>query len=103
MHSLNVDILRYLVVERKMSIFEVKDLNTSLRALEAVLLTVPANRNHGILQNSEIAVPRWDDGTYDEGESDCSSLGDDPAFLHAADSSTIASKRSEAVNDVVSP
>ena len=102
MHSLNVDMLRYLVVDRKTPIFEVKDLNTSLRALEAVLLTVPASRSHGILHNGEIAVPRWDDGSYDDDASDYSSLGDDPAFVHAADSSTIASRRSEAINDAVS-
>ena len=103
MKNLNVDMLRYLVVDKKMSILEVKDLHTSLRALEAVLLTLPPNRSQNTLQSDEIAVPRWDDASYDEeGSDDCSSLGEDPAFLHAADSSTVASKRSDALNDMVS-
>lgn len=41
MASKNVDILRYLAIEKSVSVFEIKELNTSLGALEAVLNAFP--------------------------------------------------------------
>ena len=43
--SLNVEILRYLVVDNGCSIYESKDLKSSLRALEAALLALPNNKH----------------------------------------------------------
>jgi hypothetical protein len=78
MSGLKVDILRYLVVEKNVSVFEIKDLKVSLRALETVLLALPAQGESVLPNCREIAVPRWDDGNYDDDDfDDYSSLGED--------------------------
>jgi hypothetical protein len=69
--ALHVDILRYLVVDCGVSIYESKDLKASLRALEAVLLALP-NRNEDILH--DMAIHRWDDTSFDD-TSIASSIG----------------------------
>ena len=75
MTSLNVEVLRYLVVDNGVSIYESKDLLSSLRALEAVLLALPSSKGHRRIDNSD---PRWDDQSYDDGHSFASSFdGDD--------------------------
>jgi hypothetical protein len=70
MTNLQVDILRYLVIDRSVSIYEIKDLTTSLRALEAVLLAVPTRITP--LKTREI-VARWaEDGYFDDEASEMS-------------------------------
>ncbi|KAG7355561.1 zinc finger C3HC4 type domain containing protein [Nitzschia inconspicua] len=63
MESLHVEILRYLVVDNTVSIYESKDLKASLRALEAVLLALPAGYKD--YRHSDDFVHRWDDAVYD--------------------------------------
>lgn len=70
---LKVDILRYLVVENGISIFEAKDLTTSLRALEASLMALP--RTSDSLQQGDTSA-RWDKTSFDD-MSEPSSLGED--------------------------
>ncbi len=60
--SLHVEILRYLVVDNGVSIYESKDLLSSLRALEAVLLALPGSHGPRRIESSD---PRWDDQSYD--------------------------------------
>lgn len=62
MTSLHVEILRYLVVDNGVSIYESKDLLSSLRALEAVLLALPGSQRSRRIECSD---PRWDDQSYD--------------------------------------
>lgn len=84
MHGLKVDIVRYLVIDKGVSVYEVKDLQTSLRVLEAVLLKFPQNRNVSTpLDHGEIAVPRWDNANFSDGDASyvCSSLGEDQSTL----------------------
>ncbi|KAL3907582.1 MAG: hypothetical protein SGILL_008814, partial [Bacillariaceae sp.] len=74
MESLHVEILRYLVVDNNVSIYESKDLKASLRALEAVLLALPGGL--GDYQGDGF-VHRWDDAVYDGETSVNSSIGAD--------------------------
>jgi len=80
MSGLKVDIMRYLVVEKGVPVYETKDLQLSLRALEAVLLAFPAKHDEAEFQSHDIVVPRWDETNYSDdgqGSYDCSSLGED--------------------------
>jgi hypothetical protein len=79
MSGLNVDILRYLVVDKEVSVYDMKDLKTSLHALEAVLLALPRTADGIRHTGSEIVVPRWDNDNYSDND-DCSSLGDDQSL-----------------------
>mmetsp|Transcript_115692 Transcript_115692/g.172896 ORF Transcript_115692/g.172896 Transcript_115692/m.172896 type:complete len:777 (-) Transcript_115692:192-2522(-) len=88
MGCLHVDILRYLVVDCGVSIYESKDLKGSLRALEAVLLALPGSKGEF---GGDSAVHRWDDASFD-GESVTSSLGS--GTLHD-DNGTLGSKTSK--------
>ena len=63
MEGLHVDILRYLVVENNVSIYSTKDLKSSLRALEAVLLALPAVKGQRRIHTID---PRWDQDSFDE-------------------------------------
>jgi hypothetical protein len=75
MESLHVEILRYLVVDNNVSIYESRDLKVSLRALEAVLLALPGGfRDHN---RGDEFVHRWDDAVYDGETSVTSSIGVD--------------------------
>jgi hypothetical protein len=74
MENLHVEILRYLVVDNNVSIYESKDLKASLRALEAVLLALPGGL--GDYQGDDF-VQRWDDAVYDGETSVNSSIGYD--------------------------
>jgi hypothetical protein len=91
MSGLNVDILRYLVVDKEVSVYDMKDLKTSLHALEAVLLALPPTTDGIRHTGSEIVVPRWDNDNYSDND-ECSSLGDDQSLpaSHAGDSVTDA-------------
>lgn len=64
MTGLYVDIMRYLVVDHGISIYDSKDLKSSLRALEAVLLAFPSLK--GSHRRLETCDPRWDDGSFDD-------------------------------------
>jgi hypothetical protein len=102
MHELKVDIVRYLVVDKGVSVYEVKDLQLSLRALEAVLLAFPQTRNDNTrLDHGEIAVPRWDNANFSDGDASyvCSSLGADQSIL---DQFSFCENEQEAKVDMVS-
>lgn len=88
MSGLHVDILRYLVIECGVSIYESKDLKGSLRALEAVLLALPERNGE---RRGEVTVARWDDASFD----DTSTLGADET-LPDEDGGTVGSKLSKA-------
>ena len=89
MAGLHVDILRYLVVECGVSIYEPKDLKGALRALEAVLLALPSQKGE---QRGDAAVHRWDDACFDE-DSVSSSLGADTL---QDETGTLGSKKNNA-------
>lgn len=66
MASLQIDILRYLVIERDVSVYESKDLKTSLRALEAALQALPSPN---LSRRDEAPVSaRWDDESFSGGD-----------------------------------
>jgi hypothetical protein len=88
MSGLHVDILRYLVIECGVSIYESKDLKGSLRALEAVLLALPERIGE---RRGDLTVARWDDASFD----DTSTLGADET-LPDDDGGTVGSKLSKA-------
>jgi hypothetical protein len=89
---LKVDILRYLVVECGVSIFEAKDLQTSLRALEASLMALPRTAEH--IPRTP-AGTRWDKAHFDD-VSEPSSLGEDEEDTRAIDSKSVVTKGSRA-------
>lgn len=89
MESLHVQILRYLVVDNNVSIYESKDLKASLRALEAVLLALPGGlRGH---HHGDNFVHQWDDAVYDGETSVTSSTGVD--FTLGDDDMPLKNKR----------
>jgi hypothetical protein len=88
---LKVDILRYLVIECGVSIFEAKDLQTSLQALESTLMALPRTVDHG-LPRTPVAA-RWDKASFDD-VSEPSSLGEDEEDTGAIDSKSVVTKNS---------
>uniref|UniRef100_A0A7S4AH86 FYVE-type domain-containing protein n=1 Tax=Pseudo-nitzschia australis TaxID=44445 RepID=A0A7S4AH86_9STRA len=98
MDNLHVKVLRYLVVDKGVSIYESRDLKGSLRALEAVLNALPSGLGE---YRSDGFAHRWDDDVYDEGTSVASSLGADATFpgseydgsaTHRADGDNVGAK-----------
>ena len=96
MDNLHVKVLRYLVVDCGFSIYESKDLNSSLRTLEAVLNELPSCLGE---YRSDGFAHRWDDAVFDEGTSVASSLGADMTFpgseydestIHRTDADTVS-------------
>jgi FYVE zinc finger/Zinc finger, C3HC4 type (RING finger) len=78
--SLKVEMMRYLVVELGISIYECKDLRPTLSALEAALSALPCSvgiRNETVPQTVPTGVARWDNATFDDDCSEPSSLGVD--------------------------
>jgi FYVE zinc finger/Zinc finger, C3HC4 type (RING finger) len=81
--SLKVDMMRYLVVELGVSIYECKDLRPALTALEAALSAVPRTINPqqqpmvGPPADIPSGIARWDEATFDDNFSEPSSLGAD--------------------------
>lgn len=65
MDGLKIDILRYLVIERDVSVYEAKDLKSSLRALEAALQAMPPLSPPPREESTNFA--RWDDQSFSEG------------------------------------
>lgn len=105
MNGLKVDIIRYLVVDKGVPVYEMKDLQLSLRALEAVLLAFPANHSLVEFDAHDIAVPRWDETNYsDDGEGSyiCSSLGEDQSNLGLGDVSSFHENQPIETADLVS-
>jgi len=100
MEGLHVEILRYLVVDNNVSIYEAKDLTVSLRAMEAVLLALPVG--FGDYRGDDF-VHRWDDAVYDGETSVASSLAAD--FSIGVDEGRSKSKRhnSDAVSSKKTP
>jgi hypothetical protein len=93
LERLKVDILRYLVIECGVSIFEAKDLQTSLRALESALMALPRTKEHG-LPRTPVAA-RWDKASFDDDISEPSSLGEDDEDTGGAiDSKSVVTKSS---------
>ena len=62
---LQVDMIRYLVVDCGVSIHESTDLESSLRALEATLMRLPRTISNVPRPEGE-AEPRWDNASFDE-------------------------------------
>lgn len=84
MNGRKVDIIRYLVVDKGIPVYEMKDLHLSLRALEAVLLAFPASQSSTEFDSRDLVVPRWDETNYyndDEDSYVCSSLGENESSL----------------------
>jgi hypothetical protein len=71
--GLKIDILRYLVIEKDVSVYEAKDLASSLRALEAALQALQppdlSRRDEGPIS------ARWDDESFSGEDDDGSFLG----------------------------
>jgi hypothetical protein len=95
--GLHVDILRYLVVDCGVSIYESKDLRSSLRVLEAVLLALPESSGEN---RGEITVARWDDASFDENGSMTSSLGGDQTLADEDGAATVESKNTRNADSV---
>jgi hypothetical protein len=91
LENLHVQILRYLVVDNSVSVYEAKDLKASLRALEAVLLALP--QSLGSYRGGDDFVHQWDDAIFDGETSVTSSLGADQTLLD--EDATIRSKGSK--------
>jgi hypothetical protein len=89
---LKVDILRYLVVECGVSIFEAKDLQTSLRALESALMALPRAVERGV-QRTPVAA-RWDKASFEDDISEPSSLGEDEEDNGAVESKSVVTRSS---------
>jgi len=62
---LQVDMIRYLVVDCSVSIHESTDLESSLRALEAALIRLPRTVSE-VPRIAGGAEPRWDNASFDE-------------------------------------
>ena len=108
MGGLKIDILRYLVIERDVSVYEAKDLKSSLRALEAALQALPPMST---TPRDEVPMSaRWDDQSFSgpDNGSLSSSFDDDEESIQDASvgnksksskrSNTAASRNGEAVS-----
>lgn len=76
LERLKVDVMRYLVVECGVSIYESTDLKASLRALEAALTSLPPTNSSRPFMEETFGMARWDRASFDE-MSEPSSLGVD--------------------------
>mmetsp|Transcript_40811 Transcript_40811/g.98419 ORF Transcript_40811/g.98419 Transcript_40811/m.98419 type:complete len:661 (-) Transcript_40811:247-2229(-) len=87
--SMNVEMIRYLVVDCGVSIYEAKDLQAALRSLEAALHLLPPPVDTVEIHNDP-AAHRWDTASYNEDMSIGSSFAD----FSRADDGTVGSRRS---------
>lgn len=85
---LQVDMIRYLVVDCGVSIHESTDLESSLRALEATLMRLPRSVSSAPRTSGE-AEPRWDNASFDD-ISEPSTLSGERSLYE--DAGTIGSK-----------
>jgi len=76
---LKVDMMQYLVVDRGVSIYESKNLESSLRALEATLTALPRTVE-GRQPVDEAAEPRWDTRSFQDDMSIPSTIGVDDKY-----------------------
>jgi len=79
--NLKVDIMRYLVVECGISIFEYKDLTTALSALEAALTALPQSISQPTARFDAPNSARWDHASFVDDFSEPSSLGADDILV----------------------
>jgi hypothetical protein len=70
MENLHIDIVRYLVVERNVSVYEMKDLSLTLRILESALNAMPQNISS--IQNRSLNAKWADDEFCEDDASDIS-------------------------------
>jgi FYVE zinc finger/Zinc finger, C3HC4 type (RING finger) len=92
--STNVDMLRYLVVDCGLALQDVRDVKTTVRALEAALYAMPAVL--GQLPSTRPTTPhctRWDHASFDE-FSEPSSLGADEHLFGDVESTGMMSTKS---------
>jgi Zinc finger, C3HC4 type (RING finger)/Ankyrin repeats (3 copies) len=95
MENLHIDIVRYLSVDRNVSVYEVKDLALSLRILESALVAMP--RNSLSIQNRGLDAKWADDELCEDDASDISGsiYGNNPR----RDDSTHGSRRTGEMTD----
>jgi hypothetical protein len=98
MESLHVDILRYLVVDNNVCIYESKDLKASLRALEAVLLALPGGLKD---YQGDDFIHRWDDAVFD-GETEVSVASSLGADVTVSDDDALSKATKKHSSDAVS-
>ena len=96
MSGLKIDILRYLVIERDVSVYEAKDLKSSLRALEAALQALPPLSPSP--RDDTPMSARWDDQSFSGGDNGSlsSSFDDDEESIQdvSIENKSKSSKRS---------
>ena len=97
LERLKVDIMRYLVVECGVSIYECTDLNLSLRALEASLISLPRTSKRRLCADDSFLSARWDKASFDE-MSEPSSLGIDEHENYSVGNKTNKSTRTSRSN-----
>ena len=78
--SMKIDIMRYLVVECGVSIYENKDLKSALAALEAALSVLPESISQPTARFDVPRIARWDHASFDD-FSEPSSLGADDIMV----------------------
>ncbi len=61
MNNLNVEIVRYLVIDKNVSLYEIKDLSLCLRVLESALVSIP---HRTVPLRTRDIVARWADDGY---------------------------------------
>mmetsp|Transcript_17777 Transcript_17777/g.26935 ORF Transcript_17777/g.26935 Transcript_17777/m.26935 type:complete len:724 (-) Transcript_17777:24-2195(-) len=93
MANRNVDVLRYLVIEKNVDVHDIKDLSMALRALERVLAEVPV-RNSSLHETVETKT-RWDEDMYNEDDAS----DQEYQQSYSDDSSTIASRQNNEISD----
>lgn len=90
LENLKVDMMRYLVVERCVSIYECKDLRSSLSALAVALTTLPHTSSEAARHHAIPSVARWDQASFDDNVSEPSSLGVDDMQFNEGESTALA-------------
>lgn len=76
MEFLRIGILRFLVVERGISVFEATDTRSALRTIEAALVALPCSSEGDGIREDGASIARWDQAYFDD-MSEPSSLEDD--------------------------
>ena len=97
MESMKVDIMRYLVVECGVSIYENKDLRSALAALEATLTALPESMSQPSARFDAPSTARWDHASFDE-FSEPSSLGADDIMVDESVAGKSARSRASSRN-----
>ena len=99
---LQVEMLRYLIVEQNVSVYELTDLKLSLRALEAALTRLPHNNETPNREISEENQVRWDKARCDFDEiSVPSSLGESDCDAGTISSKSLHTKGTKGSSDCI--